>query len=56
MADFFETKLTALACHFSQQDAREFFLMLSQGHQREELFHQALPPYEGEGTATDLLV
>lgn len=55
MSDFFETKLTALACHFSQQDAREFFLMLSQGRQTEELFHQALPPYEGEGPARDLL-
>jgi LmbE family N-acetylglucosaminyl deacetylase len=55
MADFFETKLTALACHFSQQDAREFFLMLSQGKQTEELFHQALPPYDGEGLSDDLL-
>lgn len=55
MSDFFETKLTALACHFSQQDAREFFLMLSQGRQTEELFHQALPPYRGEGLSDDLL-
>ena len=55
MADFFETKLTALACHFSQQDAREFFLMLSAGRQSEELFHQALPPYRGEGLSDDLL-
>jgi LmbE family N-acetylglucosaminyl deacetylase len=55
MADYFETKLTALACHFSQQDAREFFLMLSQGTQTEELFHQALPPYDGEGLSGDLL-
>jgi len=54
MSDFFETKLTALACHFSQQDAREFFLMLSQGKQSEELFHQALPPYEGEGPKDEL--
>lgn len=54
MSGFFETKLAALACHSSQQDAREFFLMLSQGHQREELFHQALPPYDGEGPAHDL--
>lgn len=52
---FFETKLTALACHFSQQDAREFFLGLSAGGQTEELFHQALPPYRGEGLASDLL-
>jgi LmbE family N-acetylglucosaminyl deacetylase len=54
MGDFFQTKLTALACHFSQQDAREFFLMLSKGNQREELFHQALPPYRGDGPANDL--
>lgn len=54
MSEFFETKLTALACHFSQQDAREFFLMLSQGRQTEELFHQALPPHEGEGPKDDL--
>jgi len=54
MSDFFETKLAALACHSSQQDAREFFLMLSGGRQREELFHQALPSYEGEGPAHDL--
>ena len=54
MSDFFEAKLTALACHSSQQDAREFFLMLSGGRQREELFHQALPPYEGAAPATDL--
>ena len=54
MSDFFQTKLTALACHTSQQDAREFFLMLSQGHQGEELFHQALPPYERERPADDL--
>jgi LmbE family N-acetylglucosaminyl deacetylase len=54
MADFFETKLTALACHTSQQDAREFFLMLSERRQREELFHQAVPPFEGEGPKNDL--
>jgi LmbE family N-acetylglucosaminyl deacetylase len=54
MADFFETKLMALACHTSQQDAREFFLMLSQFKQREELFHQAVPPFEGEGPKNDL--
>jgi LmbE family N-acetylglucosaminyl deacetylase len=33
MADYFEAKLTALACHFSQLDAREFFLMLSKNRQ-----------------------
>lgn len=54
MADYFDTKLTALACHFSQQDAREFFLMLSKNRQTEELFHQALPPYRGEGPSYDL--
>lgn len=54
MADFFETKLMALACHTSQQDAREFFLMLSQFKQREELFHQAVPPFEGESPKNDL--
>ncbi|MEX2159170.1 MAG: PIG-L deacetylase family protein [Dehalococcoidia bacterium] len=54
MADFFETKLMALACHTSQQDAREFFLMLSHLKQREELFHQAVPPFEGESPKDDL--
>lgn len=53
-AAHFETKLTALACHFSQLDAREFFLMLSKNRQTEELYHQALPPYQGEGPSTDL--
>jgi LmbE family N-acetylglucosaminyl deacetylase len=54
VSDFMQTKLTALACHSSQDDAREFFMMLSGGAQREELYHQALPAFDG-GPANDLL-
>lgn len=51
---FFETKLEALACHSSQQDAREFFLMLNQRRIMEELYHRAIPPVEPGRTYTDL--
>ena len=51
---FFETKLAALACHSSQEDARQFFAMIAQGRPKVEWFHRALPPYNGDGLATDL--
>ncbi len=43
-----DVKLAALACHSSQQDAREFFQMLSEDGQTEELFHQARPETDGK--------
>jgi LmbE family N-acetylglucosaminyl deacetylase len=54
MGDFFETKLAALACHSSQDDAREFFMQLSSGRQTEEHFHRALPPVERGRVSTGL--
>jgi len=53
IADFFETKLAALACHSSQQDSREFFLMLTKERPAVEWYHRAVPPADGSG-ATDL--
>ncbi len=53
-AAFAETKLEAMACHSSQQDAREFFMMLRQRRPTEELFHQALPPADGPGPYRNL--
>ena len=41
---YLHLKLTALACHSSQEDAREFFLELVKHGQSEEPFHRALPP------------
>jgi N-acetylglucosamine malate deacetylase 2 len=46
--DFFETKLAALACHSSQQDAREFFMMLHNLQLKTELFHRTTPPHDGK--------
>jgi LmbE family N-acetylglucosaminyl deacetylase len=40
---YLDVKLASLACHSSQQDAREFFAMLSKFTTHEELYHQALP-------------
>jgi LmbE family N-acetylglucosaminyl deacetylase len=51
---FFETKLAALACHSSQEDARQFFAMLAQGGPRVEWFHRARPPYREAKPASDL--
>jgi LmbE family N-acetylglucosaminyl deacetylase len=51
---FFETKLAALACHSSQEDARQFFAMLAQGGPRVEWFHRARPPYGEREPASDL--
>ena len=51
---FLGTKLAALACHSSQEDAREFFLRLAKDGQREELFHRAQPPVEGSTPLRDL--
>ena len=45
---------TTLACHSSQQDAREFFTMLVERRPSEELFHQARPPADGRGPRDDL--
>ena len=56
VAGFAETKLAALACHSSQQDAREFFMMLLERRPTEELFHQARPPVDGDSPRDDLLV
>jgi LmbE family N-acetylglucosaminyl deacetylase len=47
VTEFFETKLAALACHSSQQDAREFFLMLANLQLKTELFHRAVPAHDG---------
>jgi LmbE family N-acetylglucosaminyl deacetylase len=44
---YLERKLAALACHSSQQDAREYFLELRKATFHEELYHQALPPASG---------
>ncbi len=54
ISDFIETKLAALACHSSQEDAREFFVMLAQRRQTEELYHRALPAAEEGRVYTDL--
>ncbi len=54
IAEFFETKLAAMACHSSQQDAREFFLMLAQRRLTTELFHRAMPAPEGSVLGNDL--
>ncbi len=51
---YFETKLASLACHSSQEDARQFFAMLAQGGPKVEWFHRALPPYQEAKPATDL--
>ncbi len=51
---FFETKLAALACHSSQEDAREFFAMIAEGGPRVEWFHRVQPPYQAAEPATDL--
>jgi LmbE family N-acetylglucosaminyl deacetylase len=48
ITDFFETKLAALACHSSQQDAREFFMMLHNLQLKTELFHRAMPSHDAE--------
>jgi LmbE family N-acetylglucosaminyl deacetylase len=51
----FQTKLVSLACHSSQEDSRQFFAMLANGGGPQvEWYHRVLPPYEGEGMATDL--
>jgi LmbE family N-acetylglucosaminyl deacetylase len=52
ISDFYETKLAALACHSSQQDAREFFLMLANLRITTELYHRVSPP---AATNTDLI-
>jgi LmbE family N-acetylglucosaminyl deacetylase len=52
ISDFFETKLAALACHSSQQDSREFLLMLAEQRFTSELFHRVTPPAAGGGTLT----
>jgi N-acetylglucosamine malate deacetylase 2 len=54
VTEFYETKLAALACHSSQQDAREFFLMLAERQFTTELFHRVMPPARGGGLAADL--
>lgn len=54
IAAFFETKLEAMACHASQQDAREFFLMLNERQLKQEFYHRAAPPAEAGRTYTDL--
>jgi LmbE family N-acetylglucosaminyl deacetylase len=51
---FAEHKFMALACHSSQEDAREFFMQMLQGMPREDLYHRALPPAEPGRTYTDL--
>jgi LmbE family N-acetylglucosaminyl deacetylase len=51
---YFEKKLAALACHSSQEDARQFFAMLAANGQRVEWYHRARPPYDGDAPATDL--
>lgn len=43
ISDYFETKLSAMACHSSQEDAREFFVMLLERRLTTEFFHQAVP-------------
>ena len=53
IADFFELKLAALACHSSQQDSREFFQMLVDERPTVEWYHRAVPP-AGAEEATDL--
>ena len=55
IAAFAERKLAALACHSSQQDAREFFMMLLERRPTEELFHQARPPAGRRSPSDDLL-
>jgi N-acetylglucosamine malate deacetylase 2 len=50
----FEKKLTALACHSSQEDSRQLFGMLAENRQTVEWFHRARPPYTDARRATDL--
>jgi LmbE family N-acetylglucosaminyl deacetylase len=51
---FAEQKLMALACHSSQEDAREFFMQMLEGMPREELYHRARPGAEPGRTYSDL--
>jgi LmbE family N-acetylglucosaminyl deacetylase len=47
VSPYLERKLAALACHSSQQDAREYFEELRKATFHEELYHQALPAASG---------
>lgn len=51
---FLDAKLTSLACHSSQRDAREFFLRWRARPPAFEAFHRAVPAYTGAGPADDL--
>lgn len=51
---FLDVKLTSLACHSSQRDAREFFLRWRARPPAFEAFHRAVPAYTGMGPAEDL--
>ncbi|HWQ27651.1 MAG TPA: PIG-L family deacetylase [Dehalococcoidia bacterium] len=51
---FFDAKLTALACHSSQRDAREFFLRWRARPPTHEAFHRAIPAFTGAAPARDL--
>ncbi|MGB2694896.1 MAG: PIG-L deacetylase family protein [Dehalococcoidia bacterium] len=54
ITEFFDTKLDALACHSSQQDAREFFLMVNNVKLMSEQYYRVLPPPEPGRTYQDL--
>jgi LmbE family N-acetylglucosaminyl deacetylase len=51
---FLDAKLTSLACHSSQRDAREFFLRWRVQPPAFEAFHRASPPFVGITPAGDL--
>lgn len=51
---FVDVKLTSLAAHSSQRDAREFFLRWRTRPPAYEAFHRALPPFRGARAAKDL--
>lgn len=54
IGSFLSVKLTSLACHSSQRDAREFFLRWRARPPAYEAFHRAVPAYTGSSPAGDL--
>jgi LmbE family N-acetylglucosaminyl deacetylase len=54
VSEFFDVKLAAMACHSSQQDAREFFLMLNEQRLMRETYYRVEPPVDAGHTYSDL--
>ena len=54
IGSFIDVKLTALACHSSQRDARQFFLRWRAQPPPYEAFHRAIPAFRGAAPARDL--